>query len=287
MTYQILLYYKFVQLEDPEAVMRWQKVLCRLLGLKGRIIVAGERINGTLEGEVEHIKQYIKETKSYPKFKDVQFKRSVGTGQAFSKLSVKARDEIVTLKLPPEERWDASVCTGKFLTAEELHAWIHEKQKEFYIVDLRNDYEFQSGHFVGSVLPNLSNFRDLPKVLPELEHLKDKTIVTVCTGGVRCEKATGFLLKHGFQDVYQLKDGIVTYMEKYPNEDFAGKLYVFDNRFTMGFNTDSPEHKPIGRCLLTGEASENYVDFVDPLTGRRRHGIVSETAIEQGLVVLD
>ncbi len=287
MTYQILLYYKFVQLADPVAVMKWQKILCVSLGLTGRIIVAKEGINGTVEGPVEKIKQYIKETKSYEPFADIKFKKSSGTGQAFPKLSVKARGEIVTLKIPEQERWDPATYTGKFLSPEQLHNWIHKEKKEFYIVDLRNDYEFQSGHFARSVLPPMKNFRDLPEVLPQLEHLKDKTIVTVCTGGIRCEKATGFLMKHGFIDLWQLKDGIVSYMEKYPNEDFLGKLYVFDNRYTMGFNTEKDEHKPIGRCIITGQPSENYVDFIDPKSGKRVHAIVSQKAIEQGLVVLD
>lgn len=267
--------------------MKWQKTLCASLGLTGRIIVAQEGINGTVEGKVENVKKYIKETKSYDPFKDIKFKKSEGTGQAFPKLSVKAREEIVTLKIPEAERWDPATYTGKFLTAEQMHDWIHKDKKEFYIVDLRNDYEFQSGHFAGSVLPPMKNFRDLPEVLPQLEHLKNKTIVTVCTGGIRCEKATGFLMKHGFTDVWQLKDGIVTYMQKYPNEDFLGKLYVFDNRYTMGFNTEDKKHEPIGRCVITGEPSENYVDYVDPKTGERIHAIVSGKAIQEGLVVLD
>jgi len=286
-TYEVLLFYKFVNLKDPQVVTFWQKELCTNLGLKGRILVAEEGINGTVEGTTEAIKKYIQHTKMYPPFADINFKKSLGTGTAFNKLSVRFRDEIVTLGLPKEERWDCSKLTGKFLTAEELHDWIHNQKKEFYILDLRNSYEHQSGYFVGSVLPNLSHFRDLPKLLPTLGFLKDKTVVTVCTGGIRCEKATGLLIKYGFQDVWQLKDGIVTYMEKYPNEDFVGKLYVFDNRYLLGFNTADSKHQVVGRCLITGKPCENYVNFIDPLTGERRHGIVSQEAIAQGLVKLD
>ena len=286
-TYEVLLFYKFVSLKDPQAVTFWQKELCTNLGLKGRILVAEEGINGTVEGTTEAIKKYIQQTKMYSPFADINFKKSLGTGAAFNKLSVKLRDEIVTLGLPKEERWDCSQFTGKFLTAEELHDWIHNQKKEFYILDLRNTYEHQSGYFVGSILPNLSHFRDLPELLPTLEFLKDKTVVTVCTGGIRCEKATGLLIKYGFKDVWQLKDGIVTYMEKYPNEDFIGKLYVFDNRYLLGFNTEDSKHQVVGRCLITGKPCENYVNFIDPLTGERRHGIVSQEAIDQGLVRLD
>jgi UPF0176 protein len=164
------------------------------------------------------------------------------------------RSEIVSGHLKADDL-NPNEITGKYLAAETLHDWIHSG-KEFYIVDMRNDYEHKSGHFAGSILPPLENFRDLPKVLPVLAHLKNKTIVTVCTGGVRCEKASGFLVKHGFSDVYQLHNGIVTYMEKYPGEDFKGSLYVFDGRVTMAFG----QHEIVGKCEKCGQASERYLN---------------------------
>jgi UPF0176 protein len=109
-------------------------------------------------------------------------------------------------------------------------------------------------------LPPIENFRDLPKVVEQISHLRDKTVLTVCTGGIRCEKASGFLLTQGFADVYQLDGGIVSYMEKYPNEDFKGKLYVFDGRVMMGFYTDDTKHEILGRCDSCGGKSENYVN---------------------------
>jgi UPF0176 protein len=106
----------------------------------------------------------------------------------------------------------------------------------------------------------MDNFRDLPEYLESLSHLKEKTIVTVCTGGVRCEKASALLLAHGFCDVYQLDGGIVSYMEQYPNEDFVGKLYVFDNRMMMGFYTDDPAHEIVGRCVVCDKPSERFTN---------------------------
>lgn len=256
--YEILLYYKYVEILDAEEFTAQHKQLCQELGLKGRIIIAKEGINGTVEGAVENTQKYIDALTSDPRFADIKFKRSEGTGNAFPKLSVKCRDEIVSLHLG-EEDFSPTQVTGKYLSAEELHDWIHSG-KEIYIVDMRNDYEHQVGHFEGSILPPMGNFRELPEVLPQLEHLKDKTVVTVCTGGVRCEKASGYLVKNDFNDVYQLKDGIVTYMEKYPNEDFVGQLYVFDGRVTMGFNLDDPKRKVIGKCAKCGAASEEYVN---------------------------
>lgn len=260
--YEILLYYKYTNIANPDEFCAQQKMLCEQLGLKGRIIIAPEGLNGTVEGLVENTQKYIDEITKDPRFADMNFKRSEGTGQAFPKLSVKARSEIVSAHLGDEDVNPAQT-TGKYLPPEELHAWIHS-DKEFYIVDMRNDYEHSVGFFKNSVLPPIKNFRDLPKILPTLAHLKDKTVVTVCTGGVRCEKASGFLVTHGFKDVYQLHNGIVSYMEKYPNEDFLGKLYVFDGRVTMGFNSPDKAPEVVGRCKKCGVASEHYVNCMQP-----------------------
>lgn len=254
--YQVLLYYKYVYIEDPYAVRDEQRALCEKLDLKGRIIVAYEGINGTVEGTLENTEKYIKEMEKSMYFKGISYKKSKGTGDAFPKLSVKARPEIVTTKV---EGLNPNVETGKYITADELHKWFEEK-REFYLVDMRNDYEYISGYFENFIPSGIHNFYDLPSVLPKLEHLKDKTIVTVCTGGIRCEKASGFLLANGFNDVYQLKDGIQTYMEKYPNKHFKGKLYVFDKRITVGFNTDDPSHEIVGECRHCGVKTDRYVN---------------------------
>ena len=253
--YQVLLYYKYTKIADPLTLRDSQRLLCQQLGLKGRIIVAEEGINGTLEGLTKATEKYIEELTSDERFKDINFKKSEGTGNAFPKLSVKARPEIVAARQPI----DPNKTTGKYISAEELHNWF-EEGKEFYTVDMRNDYEYSSGYFENSIFSGLHNFYDLPSVLPQLENLKNKTIVTVCTGGVRCEKASGFLVLNGFKDVYQLKDGIQTYMEKYPNSYFKGKLYVFDNRLTVGFNTDDPNHEIVGKCYHCNTPADTYTN---------------------------
>lgn len=254
--YQILLYYKYVRVDDPEKLKIEQKALMEKLNLKGRIIVATEGINGTLEGLKEDTEKYIKQLTKDKRFKDTNFKKSEGTGNAFPKLSVKVRPEIVAARLPDI---DPNITTGKYLSSDQLYEW-YKSGKEFYTVDMRNDYEYDSGYFENSIFSGLHNFYDLPSVLPKLEKLKDKTIVTVCTGGVRCEKASGFLVVNGFKDVYQLKDGIQTYMEKYPNTFFKGKLYVFDGRITVGFNTEDKSHEVVGRCYLCKTPADTYVN---------------------------
>jgi UPF0176 protein len=252
----IIIYYKYTAIPRPRDAMIQQRSVCAELGLKGRILVASEGINGTLEGNNSDIAAYCRYMDSHAWFSGINFKKSPGNGNAFPKLVVRARKEIVTGALEAADI-NPNEITGKYLTADELHDWLLNN-KDFKIIDMRNDYEQAVGQFEGSILPGMSNFKDLRKAVQKLEHLKKEKIVTVCTAGVRCEKASGYLLTQGFKEVYQLKDGIVTYMEKYPNQHFKGKLYVFDNRILMGFETDSPEHQVIGRCGICGSLSEAY-----------------------------
>jgi UPF0176 protein len=254
----VLLYYKYVSVPRPRDIMIQQRAICHELGLKGRILISQEGINGTLEGESEAVQRYCDFMGAHELFGGISWKRSSGTGNAFPKLAVKVRREIVT-GLLGEADINPNEVTGTYLSAEELHDWFAQG-KRFRIVDMRNDYEQQAGRFEGSIMSGMENFKDLKSVAESLGQLKDEDVVTVCTGGVRCEKASGYLIKQGFKRVYQLKDGIVTYMEKYPNQHFKGKLYVFDGRVLMGFGTDSPEHEVIGRCALCGAKSENYVN---------------------------
>ena len=282
--YKIILYYKYTSIEKPQEFVVKHKEFCKQLGLTGRVLISDEGINGTLEGTRENIEEYMTMMKADPQFVDINWKISDGTGKAFPKLMVKYRKEIVTTGIPDKDFGPLHNVTGKYLSADEMHKW-YQEGKEFYVIDMRNDYEFEVGRFKNSIFPEgLYHFRDVPQVVEKLAHLKDKTIVTVCTGGVRCETASGLLMKYGFKDVYQLHNGIVTFMEKYPNEYFEGKLYVFDQRMIMGFNTDSPEHKVVGKCRICNKTSEHLVNWND--NGRRAHGVICEECCESGKVQL-
>ncbi len=275
--YQILLYYKYTEIKDPVGFMNWHKLTCANLGLKGRVLLATEGINGTLEGTVENTAEYIRlmhlqdgSEGTFGNFSDVIFKKSPGTGSAFPKLKVKVREEVVALKMKNAPIADTATgqvitdidpnkITGVHLKPEELKAW-YENGEDFLVVDMRNDYEFKVGHFKDSINPKMNNFRELPEVLPALEEVKKaskegKKILTVCTGGIRCEKASGFLMANGFDNVYQLDGGMHTYMEKYPGEDFNGALFVFDNRDTMAF-TD--KRTIVGKCDLCQTPTERF-----------------------------
>lgn len=270
--FKILLFYKYIQIDDPSALRDAQRALCERLFLKGRITVATEGINGTIEGTDSAVKKYQRFMIQDSRFKDVHFKISDSPGQAFPKLSVKVRSEIVAGRLGDQDI-NPNLISGQYIKAEKLHEWF-KQQKEFYVVDMRNDFEYEVGHFTNSIFSGMTNFADLPAVLPKIEHLKDKIIVTVCTGGVRCEKASGFLVKHGFKKVYQLYGGIVSYIEKYPNQDFAGALYVFDGRLVMGFNMEDPKRQIVGRCKKCGKSSEHFINCADPFC--HRHFILCE-----------
>ena len=272
--FTIILFYKYIQIDNPEELRKAQFDLATKLNLKGRVIVAKEGINATLEGTTGNINKYLKEYLSDSRFSDTHIKKSVGTGEAFPKLSVKVRKEIVTLGL--EEDINPNEVTGKHLKPEELKQW-YESGKEFYVIDMRNDYEFRVGRFKDSQLMPVQNFRDIPKALSFIANLKDKTVVPVCTGGVRCEKASGLLMREGFKDVYQLDGGIVTYMEKFPAQEFEGTLYVFDRRITMDFDTKD-KHVVVGLCEKCGNKSERYVNFKNPQCNK--HFICCENCSE-------
>lgn len=256
--YKVVLYYKYVPIENRDKLRDEQMSLCRELGLRGRIIVSDEGINGTFEGLESDCNKYIEKMKSDPRFSDIHWKISNGTedGTAFPKLSVKSRSEIVSLHLGKENDINPNEITGKHLKPEELREW-YENKKEFYIVDMRNDYELKVGQFKNTIFPGMKNFRDLRYRFQSLKSLKEKPVLTVCTGGVRCEKASGLLKREGFKNIYQLDGGIVNYMEKYPGQDFDGSLYVFDKRITMHFNNED-NHKIIGKCEKCSMPTESY-----------------------------
>ncbi len=257
MTHQVLLFYKYVTIEDPAALRVKLIDMCVSHNLLGRGIVAEEGINMTVEGLVEDTEHFARELLADTRFNEMPIKRSEGDGNAFPKLSIKVRDEIVGTHFPKEV--DPRVKTAPVLKPEELKK-MFENDEEFVIIDMRNDFEFKSGHFKNSINPGLEASRDLPNVLPKLKEVQNKKVVTVCTGGVRCEKMSAYLLANGFEDVYQLENGMHGYMEKYPGEDFLGTLYTFDQRKVMDFGGD---REVIGTCHLCGEKSEQYANCRD------------------------
>lgn len=254
MSHTILLYYKYVPIENPTDLMDGHRQLCKSLNLTGRIIIAKEGINGTVEGLTDDTEKYIEAMRTDERFFDVVFKKSEGIGDAFPKLSIKVRDEIVSSHLG-EKDIDPNVVTGKRLNPTELDKW-YENEEDFVVVDMRNDYEFNVGHFENSVMPGMLTFSDLKEIIPKIEQFRDRKLITVCTGGVRCEKASGYLVQNGFNDVYQLDGGMATYLERHPGRHFKGKMYVFDKRITM----QTEKQETIGKCVRCESLSDDFIN---------------------------
>lgn len=254
--FEILLYYLYGHVENPELLRQEQEDLCTKLNLTGRIIISHEGINGTVGGLRTNTQAYVDACTTHPFLKDMQFKRSEGIENAFPKLSIKVRPELVAAKLGDEDI-HPNFITGVHLSPHELHDWFLNN-KDFVIVDMRNSYEFKFGHFKNSIDPGMRRFDELKQKISDLEDLKNKTVLTVCTGGVRCEKASGYLIQKGFKDVYQLDGGMVSYMEQYPGQNYDGSLFVFDGRKVMHFNGE--DHKPITKCDYCTTTCERFTN---------------------------
>lgn len=256
MNHKVILFYAYVHIEEPQRLLEREKAVCEVLDLKGRVIIAEEGINSTLEGRVQDIRKYIQHIRSDRRFKYIDIKESEGTGKAFPRLSLRVRPEIVSSHL------DATVNprkkTGVHLSPAELKKWF-STGKDFEIIDMRNEYEYAVGHFKGSHNSGMHNFRDVQSTVPKFAKFKEKPVVTVCTGGVRCEKASAYLLTQGFKEVYQLNGGLHRYMEQFPGEDFVGVLYTFDDRVTMHFSGDA-ERDIVGHCTHCDALSETFAD---------------------------
>ncbi|MGJ8720451.1 MAG: rhodanese-related sulfurtransferase [Salinibacterium amurskyense] len=253
---KILLFYVFTPLADPEAVRLWQRDLCESLGLGGRIILSKDGMNGTVGGELKDVKRYVRKTREYPAFKNIDFKWSEGQGNDFPKLSVKVRDEIVSFGAPGELQVDENgvVGGGTKLSPEELHELVARKDVTFF--DGRNPIEAAIGKFTDAIVPDVETTRDFVAELDsgKYDHLKDTPVVTYCTGGIRCEVLSSLMRSRGFGEVYQLDGGIVRYGEKYGNSGlWNGSLYVFDKRMAIDFTADT---QAIGECYQCGTATK-------------------------------
>ncbi len=266
-TPKVILYYAFRPVADPEAVRLWQLTLCESLGLRGRIIVSPHGINGTLGGDVDALKKYVHDTRAYLPFRDLDVKwsdgsplRPDGTTSDFPRLRVRARDEVVTFGVPDELEVDEHgvVGGGTPLTPQQLHDLVEREDVVFF--DGRNAVESELGRFKGAVRPPVSTTREFVELLDSgaYDHLKDKPVVTYCTGGIRCEVLTPLMRNRGFERVYQLDGGIVRYGEAFGDDGlWEGSLYVFDGRD----RTDFSDHAAVvARCDRCGSPTRDVRD---------------------------
>lgn len=270
---KILLFYKYVEIEDPHAIVRWQKDLCEKLGLTGRVLIATEGINATLGGSDEATDIYSKEFLAHPFFHDVDIKHSEGGAEDFPRLRVLIRNTIVNLGIDTKELTVKD--TGVHLTPDQVHELLSNKPDDLIVLDTRNVVESAVGRFSDAVVPQIETFRQFPEYIEQnLEQFKDKQVLMYCTGGVRCERASAFLKVKGVaKEVYQIEGGIHRYVEKYPNGFFLGKNYVFDSRVAVKVN-----EVILSNCFICNTPWDSYTNCLNTLCNK--HYLCCPTCIE-------
>ena len=257
--YQVLLYYFYNTFPDPEAYRKEHVELCTRLGLLGRILIGNEGINGTVSGTPESCDAYRDYMDNHPLTKGMEWKVDAVDKHQFPRLSIKVREEIVPLGLK-EDDFSPRDCTGEYLNPTQWREMLDEE--DTVIIDARNQYEWELGHFEGALLLEVDSFRELTEwVRDNKDEWEGKKVMTYCTGGIRCEKFSGFLKKEGLDDVYQLHGGIVTYGKdpETKGDKWKGSCYVFDERIKVPVNrTDKAE--VISKCIHCGKPSERYIN---------------------------
>lgn len=222
--------YRFVTLTELPTLRSALKTRCVSSQLRGTILVSAEGINLMLSGPVENINAFQDYLERDSRFSQLHYKTSYSDDYTFKKLFVKIKNEIITLGLPeinPEK------TQAPYVKPEELKQWLDE-HRDIVLLDTRNDYEVDAGTFTDAKQLHIRNFRDFPQAATTLDdNLKEKTVVTFCTGGIRCEKAALVLQQQGFKNVYQLEGGILDYFTACGNAHYQGSCFVFDERITV------------------------------------------------------
>lgn len=229
MEYLNLSGYKFKKLTNLETLRTALKDHCRQIGLKGTILLSHEGINAFVAGTPETIETFKNSLVEFD-LPELTFKVSPSQEIPFKRMLVKIKPEIISMG---QDHIDAENQPAPYISPETLKSW-YDTDKDFIILDTRNDYETHLGKFKNAVDLNIDHFRVFPQACQQLpEEWKNKPIVTYCTGGIRCEKAAPYLQTLGFKDVYQLDGGILNYFEKCEQAHFEGECFVFDKRIAV------------------------------------------------------
>ncbi|TJY41123.1 rhodanese-related sulfurtransferase [Cohnella pontilimi] len=275
--YRILLFYKYVAIPDAEAFAAEHLQYCKDLGVKGRILIANEGINGTLSGTVEQTERYVTDLRRNPLFSDVVFKIDDSEEHAFKKIFVRYKKELVTLRY--DKPLNPNTDGGARLKPKEFHDLL--QRDDVIVLDGRSGYEYDLGHFRNAIRPEVDSFREFPQwIRDNLTDHKDKKILTYCTGGIRCEMLTAVMRNEGFEDVAQLDGGIVTYGKdpEVKGRLFDGNCYVFDERVSVRIN-QTDEHVLVGKCHHCGEPTDRYINCADD-TCHLQHLVCSDCETE-------
>lgn len=254
----IILFYKYINIENPKNILRWLTVICNQLGLKGRLILANEGINGTLGGQENLLKRYIQLMNEHPLFGGIDFKTSDGNENYFPRLRIVIKEEITRMGVDPKKI--TALQGGKHLTPKEAHELLQNPPENLIILDGRNEYEARIGKFKDAIVPPINIFREFPEYIDKNQELfRDKKVFMYCTGGIRCERASAYLKsKNVAEEVYQLEGGIHRYGEQYPDGFFRGKNYVFDDRIAVTINNDI-----LSNCLFCDTKCADFTNCIN------------------------
>ncbi len=252
---QVLAYYFFTHIEEPSVEVLRHKLFFADRDVKGRIYISKEGINGQMSASFEAAQDYMEWLKSDPRFQGVEFKIHTWPEHCFPRMTVKMRSQLVAL----DRAVDRSK-SGDYLSPKEWKKMLEERDENTLLIDVRNDYEWNLGHFEGAELPNLEKFRDFPNYAKKLKEERDPSTTKVmmyCTGGIRCELYSALMKEEGFKEVYQLQGGVIKYGLELGSKHWRGKLFVFDDRLSVPISPDGPARPGgPGRPDATGEPAE-------------------------------
>jgi UPF0176 protein len=232
MAYTVAAFYKFVGIADAPQLRDELHARCLELGIVGTILIAPEGINSTIAGAAASMTAILAHLRADPRFADLEVKLSASTHQPFKRLKVKLKREIVTFGVPEA---NPALRVGTYVDAADWNALI--SSDDVILIDTRNSYEYGVGTFPGALDPGTRAFGEFPQyVAQNLDSKTNKKVAMFCTGGIRCEKATAFMLGLGFEHVYHLKGGILKYLETVPADQslWQGECFVFDERVALG-----------------------------------------------------
>ncbi|WP_411838159.1 rhodanese-related sulfurtransferase [Paracoccus sp. ME4] len=238
--------YHFARLPDPAARQGPLLDLCRAKGLCGTLLLAPEGVNGTIAGPRAGILAVLDHIRAWPGFAGLDWKESAADAPPFGRMKVRLKAEIVTMGQPD---MDPATTTGHYVAPRDWNALI--AAPDVAVIDTRNDYEVQIGTFRGAIDPGTKSFRDFPAWWQENAHrFQGKRIAMFCTGGIRCEKSTNYLISQGVDQVYHLQGGILKYLEDVPQKDSAwqGECFVFDQRVSLTHGLAQGRHGMCHAC---------------------------------------
>lgn len=287
MKYRVLAYYCYVTIENPEQEVKKHHHFLKSLDARARVYIAKNGINAQMSFAEEDLKAYTDWLTSDPRFKNIMFKIDPHPEHVYPRVTIKKREQLVALDLMPDIEKG-----GKHLSPLEWKEMLEKEDPDTLLIDVRNNYESEIGHFEGAEKPDLKTFRQFPEYVESLKNRVDpkKTkVMMYCTGGIRCETFSALLKEKGFDEVYQLEGGVINYGHQVGNDHWKGKLFVFDDRLSVPISND--EHELISHCHFCEVKTDAYYNCANmdcnalflacPECAEKQQGCCSEQCMKE------